>query len=149
MNLKYIFTIVLAALLGLAIGYASKPAELQIKEVRIKGYVNRTEIDNDRHVVVTEERKPDGTVTRREETIDKSKERSETHTREDVTSERVQRSQSNWSVGAYYEPSFVRKAAYMLAIDRRIVGNVWAGAYVRTTDEFKSSTFGLGVRLTF
>ena len=145
MKVRYVgLALVATFALGAGVGYYAKPAEIEIREVMVREVVEHKEIDTDKRRVITEERRPDGTVVRREEETDKTKIRIDSELREEIARLRREKRQPDWSFGGYYGLD----RSYLLTVDRRIAGNLWVGVYGQLDEESRPSA-GVGLRLTF
>lgn len=123
---------------GVAIGkFTQKPDVREVvREVKVKEVV--TIIDETKRV----EKRPDGTII--EETTKRTDKRSET-TKNKETRKEVKHAKVDWSIGAY-----TNGTQAVAVVNRRILGNIYFGAYVRSTlAEPLRPEAGIGLLLTF
>ena len=116
--------------------YFTEPeVRTEIKEVKVRDVV--TVIEERRR----EERRPDGTVIVETET--NTDKRSETTKDTTAILDPVK---PQWSVGAYTN---VNTDRFLLTVDRRIIGNVFAGVYGSYDVQRNDLAGGLGIRIEF
>lgn len=107
-----------------------------IREVKVVEVV--TVIDETKRV----EKRPDGTVI--EETTKRTDKRRETTKNKESVKE-VKHAKLDWAIGAY-----TNGTQAVAVVNRRILGNIYVGAYVRSTlAEPLRPEGGLGVMVTF
>ncbi len=138
MNLRYV---IYGALLAFCVGFltARETIEPEVRteyrEVKVKEVVTIVEEKK------REERRPDGTVVIETET--RTDKRSETQRQTDAK-ESVTPSQPDWSIGAYTDTKNI-----VLTIERRILGDLWAGVYARTQVSPEDLEVGVGLSYSF
>lgn len=108
--IKKLAALVLALLIGLAIGRFSAPEKVVTKEIEV--------IKRDIKIVERKVTRPDGTIEETKETIDKSNETSKSDT--------FVYNRPDWLVQASVQTDF-NKPIYGLAVSRRIFGGLSVG----------------------
>lgn len=115
--------------------YAEPEVKTEIKEVKVKDVITVVK------EIKREERRPDGTVIVETET--NTDKRSETRKDSETVKSALQ---AQWSVGAYTN---VNTDRFLLTVDRRIIGNVFVGAYGSYDVQRNDLAGGLGLRVEF
>jgi hypothetical protein len=106
-----------------------------IQEVKVKEVIT---VVQER---IREERRPDGTTVI--ETDRQTDKRTDSRKEKDVN-QVVAMARPDWSVGAYTDTRNV-----VVTIDRRILGELWAGIYARTQVSPKDFEVGVGLSYSF
>lgn len=136
MDAKYIICgVICIAAVSYSIGRFTGPTKVETKEVEKVVYVDRVVKDIDKDVQTTTKvtTKPDGTKVVETTREDKSK----IHTDEnksgasEVTRETKTEDRPDWRLGAFYKPYMLnRNMEYGAVIERRVLGEVYAGVMV-------------------
>lgn len=146
---KYVVLTIIGVGLFIA-GRYSRPAEVHEVIKTVKDVTTDMNKERNNHTVVTIEKKPDGTEVKRIESDTQTTNHTTSHENTVTTSDKTTKSnQTQWSVGLYKDSQ-----AYMLAVDRRLLGNVFVGVYERqSTPSFDMVTnkpqVGIGIRSEF
>lgn len=140
--IKYLVT----CLIGIGLGWALKPDQTKIetRTIEVIKEVRKDYEDVKENTRVIE--RPDGTketitdrTARRVIETDISKEK-------DKSKSIVSSVKPQWSVGAYM--ALTEPNEYLLTVDRRILGNIYIGAYGRTQN-LNIPEAGIGIRIEF
>lgn len=145
---KNLLIMAIVALLGFSAGRFMGPKEVEIKEVEKIVYKER-EIKDERKDTRSTRRevvRPDGTreIEIVRETQKELHSDTQTEGSKETVSEKKTSNQSDWSVGIY-----TNQTQYLGTIDRRIIGGLFLGVYVRSDLTRNLPEAGLGLRIEF
>lgn len=120
--------LIVALIVGVVIGYYSKPAKVEIKEiVKTVEVVKEVEVKSKDQKYI-QIKKPDGTVITKIDTHEDSKKESDKKIESYVEKSKTVEARSNWSVSALIKPQN-NQPLYGLVIERRILGPLKIGAF--------------------